>query len=265
MLRMHKINLTWELSKVRTRIALIAVALVVTCTGISAKQDTPAPKPQPVANDSKRDEVTGGADVTRGPWGGEGAVVMKGHVWFQHGDTRLTSDHINYDQAVKVKTATSPGKLTISDPECDISGNKGTAYFIKRLGVIEGNVVMLLKPKPDPNALADKDSVRSKLRQPTTITCSKIEYLYKKKLATAFGGVIFQQEKRKATADKAVYDHKSELLTLTGNVEAVDEEGQTFSAPKAVISLKKGDEWIDVPNAKATFKIDLGDEEEKPD
>jgi lipopolysaccharide assembly outer membrane protein LptD (OstA) len=250
--------------RTRTGIIIIAaIGVLVLCAGISAQQETKSSKPEPKSN-NKTEEVALGAKSIRAPWGGKGITVMKGEVWFQHEDTRITSDQVQYDGSEKVQTAVSPGKITISNPECDISGEKGSAYFIKRLGVIEGNVVMRLKPKPEANAPADNQSARTKLRQPTTITCSKIEYLYKKKIVTALGSVVFQQEKRRATADKAVYDQTNELLTLVGNVQAVDEQGQTFSAPRATISLKKGDEWIDAPDAKATIKVDLGEETQQP-
>jgi lipopolysaccharide assembly outer membrane protein LptD (OstA) len=246
----------------RTRFGIIAATGVfVLCAGISAQQDVKKPEPKPEA---KKQSVAFGAKSVRAPWGGKGLTVMKGEVWFQHDDTRVSSDHVEYDSREDVKTALSPGKIAITNPECDITGDKGSASFIKRLGVLEGNVVMLLKPKPEESASADKESARAKLKQPTTITCAKLEYLYKKKIATALGSVVFKQEKRTATADKAVYDIKNELLTLAGNVRAVDEDGQTFSAPRAMISLKKGSEWIDAPDAKATFKIDLDEEEEKP-
>lgn len=247
----------------RTRLCIIpAIAVFALCAGIPAQQDGKSPKPEPTAAPRKQN-VAFGAKSVRAPWGGKGVTVMKGQVWFQHDDTRVASDLVEYDGREDVKTAVSPGKITITNPECDMSGDKGSASFIKRLGVLEGNVVMLLKPKSEEKAPADKDATRARLKQPTTITCSRLEYLYKKKVATAVGSVVFTQKKRKATADKAVYDINKELLTLVGNVQAVDEDGQTFSAPKAVISLKKGDEWIDAPDAKATFKIDLGEEEDK--
>lgn len=240
---------------------MVTILLVAVCAGICAQQTKPVPT-APRKAESKRSEVTGGADVTRGPWDGKGITVMKGNVWFQHEDTRITSDLIEYDGRENVKTAVSPGKIKITNPECDITGDKGTAFFQKRLGVIEGNVVAVLKPKQETAEPAQDDSIRAGLRKPTTITCAKLEYLYRDKVVTASGGVVFQQEKRRASAEGAVYDQNSELLTLTGNVQAADEEGQRFSAPKAVISLKKGDEWIEAPNAKATFKIDLGEEDD---
>jgi lipopolysaccharide assembly outer membrane protein LptD (OstA) len=252
----------------RTLAFAAVLAVLLGARGTVAEQNAATGAAQLATQNSKlktepkSQDVSFGAKSIRAPWGGPGVTVMKGDVWFQHEDTRVSSDQVNYDSREKVKEAVSPGRIAISNPECDISGDKGSASFIKRLGVIDGHVVMLVKPKQDAKEAAE--STRNKLRKPTTVTCDKIEYLYKKKVATALGGVVFEQEKRRATADKAIYDLKNELLTLVGNVKAVDEEGQTFSAPKAVISLKKGDEWIDAPNATVTTKMDLEEEPEQP-
>ncbi len=238
-----------------TAAVIAALALVTAQMGVVAPQTTAQPKKQP-------EQVQGRADVLKTSWGSKKTVLMKGNVKFTHGDAALMSDEVIWDEDAKV--ATSPGKITITDPECDITGNKGTGYFKKRLGVVEGNVVMKLKPKPSDQAAEDPDSVRGKLTQPTTIACSKLEYQYREKIATGTGGVVFKQKGRTARADKAVYDQKKELLVLTGNVNGTDEYGQTFSAPGTVtISLKKGDEWMEAEDASASFKIDLDDEEEQ--
>ena len=240
-------------------ITISALASVFTCAGITAQQ---ASKPSENAKPKEPASVIGKADYMKSGWGDKKTVLMKGNVSFTHDDTVIKSDQVDYDGNAKI--AVSPGKVNINDPECDILGDKGSAYFNKRLGVVEGNVVMNLKPKST-EAGADKESVRNKLNQPTTITCQKLEYFYKNKLASATGNVIFKQKNRTANADKAVYDEKKELLTLSGNVKGVDEYGQTFTAPgNVVISLKKGDEWMEAPNSSATFKIDLDNEDEKP-
>ena len=241
-------------------IALIALALAFFSTSIPAQdQKTSAP---PAETKKTSNDVFGKADFTKSNWGTNKTTLLKGNVKFIHGDTILTSDLVDYNE--EIKTATSPGKVNIADPECDISGDKGTAFFKKKLGVIEGKVEMLLKPKKTDQEKSDKDPDSVNIKELTTITCSKLEYLYKAKIATATGGVVFKQTKRTATADKAVYDQKKELLTLTGNVKGVDDKGQTFSAPGTVtISLKKGDEWMEAPNANVTFKIDLDEDEEE--
>ncbi len=233
----------------RFRWILIAVLVLGVCVGLAAQQNqsSPTKKTQP-------ETVQGRADVLKSTWGDKTEVLMKGNVTFTSDDTVMKSDMVTYDK--KTKIADSPGKISITSPDADITGDKGTADFNKRLGVIVGNVKMLVKPKPEDQARADQESVRSELTRTTTITCSKLEYLYKDKIATAAGGVQFQQDKRKASAQKAVYDSNKELLVLTGEVKGVDEDGQTFSAPSVRISLKKGNEWMEAEHADATFKID---------
>lgn len=236
--------------------ALLGVLMLAACVAMLAAQEPSKP-----AEKKPPETVTGRADVLKSVWGDKTQVLMKGNVKFTHGDTVMTCDQVTYDK--QTKTAVSPGKITITDPECDMTGDKGSAYFQKKLGVVEGNVVMLLKPKQTEQATADKDSVRGKLTKPTTVACPKLEYLYKDKIATATGPVHFKQDKRSASAQKAVYDSKKEILTLSGDVKGVDEDGQTFSAPSVRISLKKGDEWMEAENFRGSFKVDLDEEPEK--
>ena len=227
---------------------MVGLAALAACGVMSAQE--PA-KTAP----AKKESVQGKADVLKAAWGSKTEMLLKGNVTFTSDDTVLSSDEITYDK--KTKIAVSPGKLTITNPECDVSGDKGTAYLEKKLGIIQGNVRMLVKPKKTAEAAQEKDSIKSKMSEPTTITCPKLEYLYGTKLATATGGVHFKQEKRSAKADKAVYDGKKELLTLTGNVDGVDEDGQTFKAPSVTISLKKGDEWMEATGFSGSFKVEI--------
>ncbi len=236
-------------------VATLGLAAAIVSPGIMAQQ-AKAPAQTP----AKKGDVVSKFKYYKMRWGDNATtLLLKGDVTFTHEDTVIASDQVDYDDSAK--TAVSPGPIKITNPECDITGDKGSAYFRKKLGVIEGNVVMLFKPKQEASAVnADKDSV-DKFKQPTTVTCLRMEYFYGQKLASAQGGVVFKQPKRTAYADKAVYDQKAEILTLTGNVRAVDEQGQTFTAPGEVkISLKKGDEWMEALNAGGTFKIDLGEE-----
>ncbi len=228
----------------------LVLAGAFTSVGILAQGQA---KPTP----AKKDIVTYSAKMWKSTLGDQATVLMKGDVKFAHDDTVLTSDEVTYVK--KTNTATSPGKVQISDPECDITGDHGTANFSKKIGTLEGSVTMLVKPKSDDNA--DKDSVRARMTKPTTITCPKVEYQYKAKIATLTGGVNFKQNDRNASAKQAVYDGKKEILTLTGDVRGTDEDGQTFTAPSVKISLKKGDEWMEAENANATFKIDLNEDD----
>ncbi|NLN75634.1 MAG: LPS export ABC transporter periplasmic protein LptC [Armatimonadetes bacterium] len=235
---------------------LAAVVALGACVGIAAQQAKKS-----TTQKKEPETVQGRADVLKSTWGDKTEVLMKGNVKFTSDDMVLTSDLVTYDK--QTKTAVSPGKLTITSNEADMTGDKGTADFNKRLGTLSGNVEMLLKPKPEDQANDDEDSVRAQVTKPTTITCENLEYLYQEKIATATGGVHFKQDKRTAQAQKAVYNSDTELLMLTGEVKGVDEDGQTFSAPSVTISLKRGDEWMEAQNASASFKIDLDELEDE--
>jgi len=240
---------------------LCALAMMTACAAMFAQDQ---PKPTSANPAQPKDEVRIQYQMSRSPLGDNtGPMVLKGHVTFTHKDTVLLSELVTYDR--KAKTAISPGKISITDPECDITGDMGTADFNKKLGIIEGNVTMLIKPKPEPEKTPpDKDSIKAKLTKPTTVTCPKIEYLYKDKIATLKGPISFKQEKRSGSAKMAVWDGKKELLTLTGDVKGMDEDGQTFAAPVVRLSLKKGDEWMEAENGTASIKVDLGEETSPP-
>jgi len=239
-------------------LALLTTAALLACAAIRAQQASPKPVSAPPAK--KR---SGDVDIKGKYWHRDFAkktILFRGDVVCTHDDTVLTTDEILVDE--KAKTAVSPGKVIITDPECDITGGKGSADFNKRIAVLEGSVVMNVKPRGTDENPDDKDSVGTRLDRPTTISCAKLEYQYRKKIATGTGGVEFKQDRRTASADKAVFDQKQEILTLIGNVKGVDEDGQTFSAPDTVeICLKKGEGWMKASNATATFKIDLDEED----
>ena len=125
----------------RTRILLVAGAMLFLCAGIPNAQEPAKP-----AADAKprrrrpRDGLSRSRRLSRGASGAkENKVYLKGNVKFTHGDTVLTCDEVEWDRDTQI--AVSPGKVTITDPECDITGDKGTAYFKKRIGVVEGNVI----------------------------------------------------------------------------------------------------------------------------
>ena len=242
----------------RTLVTLCALAVMAACAAMFA-QDHPKPAATPAR---PKDEVRIQYQMSRSPLGDSTApMVLKGHVTITHNDTVLLSELVTYDR--KAKTVASPGKISITDPECDITGDNGNADFNKKLGVIKGNVTLLIKPKTGTTP-PDKDSIKAKLTKPTTVTCPKIEYLYKDKVATLTGPVSFKQEKRSGSAKTAVWDGKKEVLTLTGDVKGSDEDGQTFAAPVVRLSVKKGDEWMEAENGSASIKVDLGEETSAP-
>jgi len=232
--------------------AAVTVLTIALLTGLGSAQE----KNQEQQPDYKVFNVK--SRVWKSAWGAEKTVVLSGDVVITQGDTTLKSDKITYNEDSRV--ATSPGRLTISDPESDITGDSGVAYLKQRLAKLQGNIKLIVKPKPK----QDTASKPTQLSDNVVITCDTLDYLYKEKQATAAGNLTMVQKDRTVTAEKGVYDAKNELLTLTGSVKGHDEKGQTVSAGgKAVISFKEGDEWMEVEQASGTFKVNLEEEEEK--
>lgn len=220
-----------------------------------AKPAEAASKPEEKKNYSV---VNVTAKSSQGDYGDKKTLLLK-IATFTIEDTIINSDEVIYDK--NAQTAVSPSVLKISNPECDVKGSKGITYFKKKMGVVEGNVVMLFKPKKEDQPPADTNKgddefSADKFRQPTNITCDKMEYFYAKKIANATGSVVFKQPKRVAYSDKAVYDQNKELLTLTGNVHGSDENGTFKSGKPVTISLKRGSEWMFTEEVESTFKID---------
>ncbi len=195
------------------------------------------------------------ADLTK-YLGDERKLFLSGNVIFTQEDTRISSEKVEWDR--KAETAICPGKLTITTKEAEVTADKGQVLFKKRIGILDGSVTILYHPKDEkPVDEKDKENPQAFLSKETTITCAKLEYDYKNKIAVATGGVNILLKERTVTADKVIFDQKRELLTLIGNVKVIDDQGQEFNAPEAKISIKKGQEWTEAPNSTAKFKVEM--------
>jgi len=240
--------------KVRSVVALVGFVAVLQICRLGLAQEQKPPPQQPDYKD-----VTLKADLVRRNWGAQKTVLLTGNVVISQGDTVIKSDKIEYDEDTQI--AKSPGPLSITDPDNDIKGDSGIAYLKQRRGSIDGNVKLLTKPNQKPGATEKS----AEWRDPVTVTCDTLEYLYKQKQATAAGHLKMLQKDRTITADKAVYLVKDERMTLTGAVQGSDEKGQTMSAGgKVTISLKEGDEWMEMEQASGTFKVKSEEETETP-
>lgn len=103
-------------------------------------------------------------------------------------------------------------------------------------------------------------------KYPVLVTCDQIEYFYKKKQAVLTGHLKAVQQLKEGrtrvlTAERAEYDQKKEILTLTGNVVLDDEKGQHFTAGKVVVSVKEGEEWVEIEDGQGTLKVEEEEEE----
>jgi lipopolysaccharide export system protein LptA len=157
--------------------------------------------------------------------------------------------------------ATSPGKLKVDEPDNTLTGNTGTAYYKTRDVKIRDSVVIEIRPRAKDRS-APKGSTRSNFKEPVVINCQKVDYNWRTKIAEMTGNLIFKQKERTVTADRAVYNGKTETLTLFGNVEYKSVKGDKGYGDKAVAVLRDGAEQFEVFNLKPS-EFYFEDEEEK--
>lgn len=247
-----------RLYKLFAIIALIVIgAALLGTVAISAQDIKPAPKKEEVfiGGEGTHWEMKTIPDAT--------VYTITGNVVIKHLDTVLTSKKVTYTESKDKKTrvAVADGDLKIVDSQNIITGTKATADLNARNTVIDGNVKLISKGKATTDEVNDTQSAKAQLKSPATITCDRMEYQYRKKIATADGNLKITQKGRVLVGNKGVYDVKQELVTLTGGVKVTDEQGQTFTSPGVVkASLKDGAEWIESENGSANIKVTLDDE-----
>ncbi len=196
---------------------------------------------------------------------GEGLVI-------RDGDTVMTADRAEQDIEAQIIHAT--GNLRVTDPRVELSADRLTIELKDKRAVLEGNVTILVKPKQSEQANAqpveeETRSLRTEMREPVQITCDRAENLYQKKIITLTGNLKMVQTLRESgktrtlTAEKAVYNSRTEQVQLVGKVYAVDEKGQELSAPEVLVSVKEGDEWLKITQpGKLVILVEEEEEEE---
>lgn len=179
---------------------------------------------------------------------GEGLVI-------RDGDTVMTADRAEQDIEAQVIHAT--GNLRVTDPRVELSADRLTIELKEKRAILEGNVQILVKPKESQQANAqptseETRSLKTEMREPVQITCDRAENLYQKKIITLTGNLKMVQllkengKTRTLTAQKAIYNSRTEQVQLVGDVHGVDEKGQELTAPEILVSVKEGDEWLKI-------------------
>lgn len=185
--------------------------------------------------------------------------VYEGHIVAVHGDTTLRADRIAYNE--KENSAVVTGHITVDNPRNHVEGETATVDFNQKVIRLKGPAGVKLVALPAPEGQPDT-GLRARVKDPVTLTCPEIVYNYRTKRADLSGPVKVVRKDQILTGDTGVYLGQDELVTLTGNVKGRDEKGQTFSAPSVKASLRKGAEWLEAPQVKATFYVK---DEEKAD
>ena len=185
---------------------------------------------------------------------------------------RITSDGTVMKTALaqynyRTFIAVAPGNIQIEDERNTLVGNNGKAFYNTRDAVIQGNVKIVVRPKPG-SASAPEGSPRREFKDPVTIFCDRVDYNWRTRIAIATGNLTLKQTtsdgtRRTATAKKLTFYTREERLVLEGDVNAVDSKGQKLTGPEAIAITKEGAEQFRMEKgAIATFEVP---DEDEPD
>ncbi|HEX5322490.1 MAG TPA: hypothetical protein VFW40_01805 [Capsulimonadaceae bacterium] len=207
---------------------------------VAASQALPSASATPAATSAKT--IVHVDAPQGGHWDGQTHTwLMHGHWTFKQEDATVETVGGTYDQ--KAAFARSQSPVTLKDPQTVLTGQQGTVDFNQHVATLAGDIHLTVKPKP---AEKGADTLTAKSHQPAVMTCDQIVYNYRTKKATATGHFVVHQKDRTVTAEKGLYDANAQLVTLDGDVHYSTTDGQSFTATEAVISIKPGNETVDV-------------------
>jgi len=178
----------------------------------------------------------------------QATLTLRGPVKFTQGDAVLTTIGAVYNR--KTNTAVALAPITVTDPENTITGDHGQINFRTKIVNIDTNVRLKQIPKAAPNKepRSDADTMDTSRHEPSDLTCDKLVYNYHEKTAQIAGHVVIKQKHRTVTADTGDYDARSKVASLEGNVVGTTDDNKILKAPKANVSIREGDQWIEFPN-----------------
>jgi len=88
----------------------------------------------------------------------------------------------------------------------------------------------------------EDERAREDVRDPTVITADAV-LSYNNRVTWGFGNVVFRQEKQTVLAERAQYEEENEILTLAGDVDYGNEDGEQLNAALLTLDLYT-DEYI---------------------
>ena len=167
---------------------------------------------------------------------------------------KVTGNQARYkqDKIKKLSIMDVNGNLILDDDKHHVTADKAHVDDSEgvKLAVITGNVVIVLKPKPELKKDAS-DSAKQRGKG-ATITCDKVDDYYKKEFVIFTGHFVVKQLitkddgsilDRTVTADHAEYDGKLNMLHLFAPVDYSDSDKQELHCVEdAFVGTKEGEE-----------------------
>jgi len=215
----------------------------------AAKEEAQAATPGQKATDEKPKKVhikVGEGGTIRSNFETEETHARKNVVvLIPEDEVEIYCDRVDYT-GKETGIVTATGNLKMKDPENVLTGRKVTVYTKEKRAVIEGDVRLVHTPKKKEEQ-GKKETRADRYRyEPTTMTCEKVEYFYKKgqRRGTATGNLKFAQKDRTGRAKEAVFYNEDQIVDLKQDVE--------FHEP-----LKGGRErWVKSPLVRILLEED---------
>lgn len=181
-----------------------------------------------------------------GHWDEQQSVLtLRGPVKFTQGDAVMRMIGAIWNRKTGIAVAQSP--VTLTDPENTLTGVHGQVNFRTKRFTLDTSVILRQTPKDTPPS-SDSNDFNTVANEPTDMTCDRLVYNYRDKTAIATGHVVIIQKHRTVSADSGTYDSNTRIAQLEGHVVGVTDDNRLLRAPRATVSLKKGDQWIEFPN-----------------
>ena len=173
-------------------------------------------------------------------------VEMSQGVTFNQDDSHLKTQAaiVNLDDQQRALNAKSQVPVHLYNTQDDLTGSEGFVDFTRHLATLENNIVLVVKPGAH-EAGAPPGSLRSRFKDPATLTCDKLTYDYRAKIAHIPGPLTVHSGGRVLTADSGTYEAGTQIVTLIGHVHGTSGENE-IDAPHATINIREGQESVTI-------------------
>ncbi len=183
-------------------------------------------------------------------------VEMSQGVTFSQDDAFLKTNAaiVNLDDQQRALNAKSQSPVHLYNAQDDLTGRQGFIDFTRHLATLNNDITLIVKPGLK-DAAASPGSLRTRFKDPATLTCAELTYDYRHKIAHIPGALTVHSAGRVLTADSGEYDAATEIVTLVGHVHGTSGDN-VIDAPKVEINVKEGQESVTIKApTHGTFRV----------
>ncbi len=173
---------------------------------------------------------------------GTDKMIFEGNVVITQEDITLTAQEADFDVDKKIGQIKGDIKLVQSD--ITITGENLEAYLNDKKYIFQEKVILIQERKDGEDK---EDNI--------IWNCNNLEIFTDTQDLTATGEVKILKKDYTITAEKAVYNDKEQIITLTGSVRIEEEGGRWITGDKAVFYIDS--ERLEVEgNVRSGIKLD---------